>query len=690
MRKIILLIILLYGFSGFAQNEAIDSLSVQLAFRQADTTKVDLSIKLVNELYDKKDYDLALKYISQTEKLATDLNYKSGLAKIAYLKALNYIKKEDYLNAINHFSEAKSRFSLLHDTLAISRINNQIGLIEISRGHYDKGLQHTLSAIQELEKRNLTSELKDTYKALTKAYLVNRKYDKAISNSLKLLEIEQKLGSTTDLIDVNKNLGLLYGLELEHKKSIDYYEKALSLNTETNDSLLAFILPKLGYEYIQYREYEKAGQYLAKSLKLNRQTNNRTALIETLNATGELNLRLNKTNLAEHQLLEAYTLLRDDQNKTAELKNYDLLKTVDSLQRDYQRALMWQQKFYTLKDSLHRLQQISINETKDNIESLNTFDSPEYTISQTDVKPSYAGLGMSGDDQQEFNKLRIISYSLFAAFAIVTTFLVLTYLNRNRRLKYTHDLEEKNKKIELQNKAILEQSAHLESINHVKDRLFSIVSHDLKDSLTSINGFIDLLKEGSLSRQEFDKLIPELSENASNASLLLFNLLNWSKSQMESLEPNASIFNIREVVLDKVKLLEHKLSDKNITLIDNTLKDFVYADQSMIEIVIQNLLTNAIKFSKSGDTITITNKISNGNSIISISDTGIGISKSNIDKLFKNNSYTTVGTKNEKGTGLGLSICKELVDLNQGKIWVESMEHVGSTFYVQLPKSKID
>jgi len=108
----------------------------------------------------------------------------------------------------------------------------------------------------------------------------------------------------------------------------------------------------------------------------------------------------------------------------------------------------------------------------------------------------------------------------------------------------------------------------------------------------------------------------------------------------------------------------------------------------MIEIVIQNLLTNAVKFSNAGDIITISNHISNGSSVISVSDTGVGISEENIEKLFKSNSFTTTGTKNEKGTGLGLSICKELVELNKGKIWVESTQGVGSTFYVQLPKSK--
>ena len=108
----------------------------------------------------------------------------------------------------------------------------------------------------------------------------------------------------------------------------------------------------------------------------------------------------------------------------------------------------------------------------------------------------------------------------------------------------------------------------------------------------------------------------------------------------------------------------------------------------MFEIVIQNLLANALKFCSNGDTITLANHISNGSCIISVADTGIGISKHNLEKLFKDTTFTTTGTNNEKGTGLGLSICKELVELNNGKIWVESTLNVGSTFYVQLPKSR--
>ena len=108
------------------------------------------------------------------------------------------------------------------------------------------------------------------------------------------------------------------------------------------------------------------------------------------------------------------------------------------------------------------------------------------------------------------------------------------------------------------------QVEHLEEMNQVKDRLFSIVSHDLKDSITGVKAFLDLLREDSITREEFDELIPELSENADNATNLLLNLLNWSKSQMQNLDPKPEQFNIQDVFHEKMNLVEKKVNQKNI------------------------------------------------------------------------------------------------------------------------------
>lgn len=670
--------------SGFSQNPDIDSLSIQLAFQNADTLKVNTSLQLIKKLYEINDLERALKYVIESEKLSYTLEYKKGIAEVAYYKALIYAEKNDYINAINDYTKAKSLFNELKDTLGIAKVNNSIGLIEIKRGNYAKGLQYSLSAIKELEKRQLKSDLLLAYNSLAKAYHNINNYDKAIDFYLKTLKIQEELNDKKGIDISNNILGDLYSTKKEHRKSIDYYGKVLANSQTNNDSIFGVIYPKIGGEYLQFNDYDNANKHLEKGLQINRRLNNKEGLLMALIHLGNLNLQQNKLAIAEAQILEAGDLAKDTNNERELLKHYKLMKALDSIRNRFDKAFIWQRAYYDLKSKLNQ-NTIEANDDAIEIQDLDlslNFDQKTADQNRLVSTPEISAT------QKDLDRLQIFFYALLAALAIVSTFLILIYIKRNSSLKYAQELEEKNIKIELQNEAFQEQTKHLENVNNVKDKLFSIISHDLKDSLSSINSFIDLLKDGSLTRAEFDNLVPELSENANNASLLLFNLLNWSKSQMQSLKPSPSLFDVQEVFMDKVKLIEQRLESKGIELVDHSLRDFAYADKSMIEIVIQNLLANALKFSKNGDKITISNHISNGHCIISVADTGVGISKQNIEKLFKSNSFTTMGTNNEKGTGLGLSICKELVELNNGKIWVDSTVNVGSTFYVQLPKSK--
>ena len=693
MRKITISFIYFTTLIGFTQTNEIDSLSIALAFETKDSLKVKTSLRIIDLLYEKQQYSKALKYLKESEKLAYDINYPFGIAKTTYLKAQLYSKKNDYINAIDAFTKAKLLFKNLRDTVNMARVDNSIGIIEIERGNHNKGLQYTLNAIQVLEQRNLHSELRKAYANLGMAYYKMNNIDKAIDYNLKALDVQEKLNDETGLTASSLNLAELYSQVKEHRKAIEFYEKVLLTKTGKTDSIQGLVLPKLGGEYLRFNDYDTAAKYLLKGLKLNRQNKNETNLAVTLNNLGQLNLKQNYLKTAESQLLEAGTMAKKVKSQKELLKNYSLMRALDSTKKDFEKAFFWQNKYYVLKDSMERSKAKLATQYVDTLENISESTSK---LDLTSIKNNTSNINTDNQlvyrtDRSnivEVKKLKMLLYVALGALTLISVFFALFYLKRNKGLKNIQELEEQHLKVQLQNEAFIEQTKHLENINNVKDKLFSIVSHDLKDSLSSINGFINLLKDGSLSRAEFDSLIPELSENANNASLLLFNLLNWSKSQMQSLKPTPSLFDVQEVIEEKVKLIEQRLESKGIELIDHSLRDFAYADKSMIEIVIQNLLANALKFSNRNDSITVSNHISNGTCIISVADTGVGIPKDKLETLFSNNTYTTMGTNNEKGTGLGLSICKELVELNNGKIWVESTINKGSTFYVQLPKSK--
>ncbi|WP_417861153.1 tetratricopeptide repeat protein [Winogradskyella sediminis] len=679
MRQLLTLAVCLISFSIFSQNEKIDKLTVEIAYLNADSTKVDKSLVLINELYINKDYSKALLYIKETAKLSEDLNYIKGLAESSYYRALIFTERNDYFNAIDNYEKSRNLYLKISDTLGVAKVSNSIGLIEIKRGNYKVGLQNSLSAIAIFEKQYLRDELSLAYNNLAEAYHKTNQVDKAIEYNFKALEVRKQINDKEGVKTSTKNIAGLYSELKEHRKAIEYYEKTLDiLNPKTDQELRGEILPKLGSEYLRFNEYDKASEYLVEGLKYNRQQNNKEGLLRALNAVGQLNLQKKKIKLAEKQLNEAYKIAQSIDNKTELLENYKLHIALDSTRGYFQNAFFWQNKFYNLRDSLTKidspilptdLEPINLIETKNTNEEASIEETPLHNTPKTLDNP-------------------LVLYGGILALALLLGLLIFSLL----KSKSHKDALEKQKAIlaeeKIRTEAILEQTHHLEEVNQVKDKLFSIVSHDLKDSISSIKAFLDLLKEDSISKDEFYELIPELSDNANNASSLLFNLLNWSKSQMQNLEPKPERFNIQEVFHTKMALVEQKVEDKCIVMIDESQDDYIYADRSMVEIVIQNLITNAVKFCRTGDVITISNQDVNGKSLICIEDTGVGISKSNIDKLFAaHKNFTTAGTKNEKGTGLGLSIARDLVELNHGRIWVESIENVGSKFFVELPKS---
>jgi signal transduction histidine kinase len=680
MKRLLTYAVLLASISIFSQNEKIDNLTVQLAYQQQDSTKVNLSIELIEELYAIGDYKKALLYVNQTAKLSKSLNYIKGLAESSYYRALIYSKRNDYYNAIDNYNKSRNYFLQIKDTLGVAKVSNNIGLIEIKRGNYAIGLKNSLAAISIFEERNLLEELSLAYNNLAEAYHKTDQIDKSLDFNFKALEVRKQLNDKLGIKLSTKKIAELYSLRKEHRRAIEYFERVLILlNPETDQELKGEILPKLGNEYLEFKEYDKAAEILVKGLKFNRSENNQEGILRSLNAIGKLNLMQNKIKLASLQLDEAYNIAIKLDDKQALLNNYRLHVSLDSTRGFYQNAFFWQNKYFDLRDQLEKEKAQVYSEKPDlPLESeVTLFNDPD---GQTEVDTdSYA--------KTWFNDPYVF-YGFVATLVLLLALLLYSLLKTKQIKDNLNEQEDLLAQEKIRNEAILEQTHHLEEVNQVKDKLFSIVSHDLKDSISSIKAFLDLLKEDSISKEEFRDLIPELSENADNASQLLFNLLNWSKSQLQSLEPKPELFNIQDVFHTKMALVEQKVEDKKIVLIDESQRDFVYADRSMIEIVIQNLITNAVKFSRTGDVITISNQDVNGKALICVEDTGVGISSENIDKLFNaNKNFTTVGTKNEKGTGLGLTIAKDLVELNNGKIWVESTVNVGSKFFIELPKA---
>lgn len=248
-------------------------------------------------------------------------------------------------------------------------------------------------------------------------------------------------------------------------------------------------------------------------------------------------------------------------------------------------------------------------------------------------------------------------------------------------------------------KVTLEKTLHqlnitnveLEQLNASKDKFFSIISHDLKSPFNTILGFSELLRE-QFKNQDFSEieLYSELvHKSALKAFDLLVNLMEWARSQSGRIQFNPDTFNVVETINELSALFNETAGQKGIQIYSNlplTLE--IFADKHMINTVMRNLISNAIKFTPNDGIIYITSLKKEKEILFSIKDTGVGIPQESISKLFRiDEHYTTEGTNQEVGTGLGLILCKEFIEKHQGQIWVESTPGKGTTFFFTIPIS---
>jgi len=225
--------------------------------------------------------------------------------------------------------------------------------------------------------------------------------------------------------------------------------------------------------------------------------------------------------------------------------------------------------------------------------------------------------------------------------------------------------------------------------NATKDKMFSIVAHDLINPFNALIGFSDIILEkiNEFSKDEIKTLVQHINDASKSTYQLLDNLLTWSRSQREIIEYRPEIFNISDIIKSIILVYKHNLEKKNIEIkTEFHHKNIAFADINMVKTILRNLLSNAIKFSKLQSQIIIKTSEITDFIKISVIDFGIGISEENVKKMFDiSQNFSTKGTMKEKGSGLGLILCKDFVDKNKGTLSIESKLDAGSTFSFTLP-----
>jgi signal transduction histidine kinase len=258
-------------------------------------------------------------------------------------------------------------------------------------------------------------------------------------------------------------------------------------------------------------------------------------------------------------------------------------------------------------------------------------------------------------------------------------------------LPCSETLQRKNRQRHYREKTgrkLKEREKQLLRLNEDKDRFISILGHDLKNPFNIILGYSEVLLEDirKLNFEEIEDYVNKIYKSAKNTNKLLDDILLWARTQQGSIPFRPQNLSFADIVKNVFEVLKPNAYEKNISINYSADHVNVYADADMLKTILLNGLSNAIKFTNTGGNIAVNAKQNGDKTFISVSDNGVGISHENQAKLFDiSEVLTTKGTTNETGSGLGLLLCKEFVEKHRGKLWIESEEGIGSTFYFTLP-----
>lgn len=286
----------------------------------------------------------------------------------------------------------------------------------------------------------------------------------------------------------------------------------------------------------------------------------------------------------------------------------------------------------------------------------------------------------------QLEQINYIGYLINQALAIIYIFYGL-YLIKKENANYQASMLISNAVLQKNNGEIQKQAQELDELNSLKSKLFSVISHDLKAPMYALRNLFDDMQKLDMPADEIKSLIPDVKNDLNFTVSLMDNLLQWAKSQMQAHTVNADVINVKEMIDEVLKLLYLQSEAKKIHIENKAPDGFIaWADHDMINLVLRNLVSNAIKFSPSGGKISIGTFEQSQFTEIYVKDAGKGISKEEMKKIGGQEFYSSNGTAQEQGTGLGLMLCKEFLAKNNGQLNIQSEPGKGSVFSFTLPK----
>ena len=605
------------------------------------------------------DNVLAL-YIKAIE-LSDKVNFEKGKG-ITYNNIGTYYNKKNNLDsAVFFYLKAADIFEKLNKLKVAASTYNNAGIIYYKKANYEKALEYFIKSLKLKEsilangKRVATDgELAASMVNIGLFYFKLEQYKEAIAYLKKAKKKALVAQNNNYTCIAETNLGVLYARLQKYDSALYFNNNALILAEKMkNIQRASSIYTGIANIYTKTEKFDLAIVFFLKSLEIKNKLNDvrGQALVEK--HISKLYLIQKKYKLAKEHGLLALETSKNTKNIELEKDTYKLLAKIDKSLYNYKSALDFIESFNILNDSIN-----SLNNKKIIADMQTKYETEKKTVEIKELK-------IKDIESQNIEKVfLLIIISLFA----ITILLIIFFRQKQKTNRILNDKNEELKKL-----------------NTTQNRLMSIISHDLKAPLSAFYSITKSLqtKIKIISEEQADNYFNRMLNSSLGLKLQLENMLNWSIAQSSEIIVVKSKINISILLLKVIMILDEFAKERAIKLeniIDEDIE--INTDGRLLSIVLNNLITNAIKFSEDNSNVKISAIKKSKKIILAVSDYGIGISNADLQNLFTDKGNSS--KHKNKGTGLGLIVSNDIIKKLNGRIWAESTENIGTTFYIEL------
>lgn len=601
--------------------------------------------------------DLCWQYRESNSSLSLELG-QLALQKAYKLKNENQIARiSNFLGAIHlhYFFDSSKAIPLFHDALKyglqlknsteIGYAYNNLGDAFYLNGNENLALEYGEKSLEIFEEIDDPSGIAYSHVNLGLAYSLGKSYDQAIGSFQKAVEYGEQSQDKNRIAYAYLEIGNMLYAQKKYDEAYSYYEQSLELHTDIENLIYgAYCITGMASVKLEKGKLEEADSLYHQSLRMAEIRKHSFAKIDNLLGLALVCGYQGKSDEGARFLQKANEITAQVGVPSKLKKCYEWSARFYQITGDFEEATRSFSRFMFVSDSIYHQDQADIlKETRDRFEA----EQAAYEFQQK----------LKASKTQEIYLISVVSLMLILVLIIIWRYRTSSRLNKE-----------------------------LQKINESKDKLFSIISHDLRNPFIALIQYAELLQDGDLNEEQRAVFTKDLDQRTKSTYNLLENLLNLSASKTGKIGFNPKTLSLKTLLPEIHNLLRPLMDSKKIHLELEIQSDQLFGDENMIRVILRNILINAIKYSYPEGKITLTSIKGSDSTMITISDTGTGMDPVTLKALFSADFLSSArGTSGEKGTGIGLSLCKEFMDRHQGDIQIQSSPGKGSRFTLTFP-----